>query len=114
MERCKEKGLKLNPNKIQLKKGNEFKCEEHVHGRALNEIRQILSEPPVLRFFDPNVVPVLQCDASMNGLGACLLQNNQPVAYASRSLIQYAQIEKEMLQLCLGWKDSKVICMVAR
>ncbi len=173
MERCKEKGLKLNPDKIQLqlnevsymghcltanglkidpektkairdmpvptdklgvqrllgmanyvqkfaprlaeittplrdliKKGNEFKWEEHVHGRALNEIRQILSEPPVLRFFDPNVVPVLQCDASMNGLGACLLQNNQPVAYASRSLtpteVQYAQIEKEMLAIVFG------------
>ena len=51
-------------------------------------------------------MPVLQCDASMNGLGACLLQNNQPVAYASRSLttteVQYAQIEKEMLAIVFG------------
>ena len=72
-------------------------------GCAFNEIRQILSEPLVLRFFDPNVVPVLQCDASMNGLGACLLQNNQPVAYALRSLtpteVKYAQIENEMLAM---------------
>ena len=173
MERCKEKGLKLNPDKIQLqlnevsymghritanglkidpektkairnmpiptdkqgvqrllgmvnfvqkfaprlaeittplrnliKKGNEFKWDEHVHGKALDEIRQTLAEPPVLRFFDPNVTPVLQCDASMNGLGACLLQDNQPVAYASRSLtpteVQYAQIEKEMLSIVFG------------
>ncbi|CAB3998096.1 Retrovirus-related Pol poly from transposon [Paramuricea clavata] len=51
-------------------------------------------------------MPVLQCNASMNGLGACLLQNNQPVAYASRSLtpteMQYAQIEKEMLVIVFG------------
>ena len=89
-----------------IKKGNEFIWEEHVHGKALDEIRQILSEPPVLRFFDPNVMPVLQCDASMNGLGACLLQNHQPVAYASRSLtpteVQYAQIEKEMPAIVFG------------
>ena len=89
-----------------------------VHGKALNEIHQILSEPPVLRFFDPNVMPVLQCYATMNGLGACLLQKNQPGAYALRSLtpteVQYAQIEKKMLAIVLAWKDLKVTCMVAR
>jgi len=29
---------------------------------------------------------VLQCDASQHGLGACLMQNGQPAADASRSL----------------------------
>ena len=42
----------------------------------------------------------------MHGLGACLLQGNQPVAYASRSLNSaernYAQIEKEMLPTVFG------------
>ena len=42
----------------------------------------------------------------MNGLGACLLQDTQLVAYASRSLtpteVQYAQIEKEMLSIVFG------------
>ena len=94
------------PLRDLVKKGNEFKWDEHVHGKALDEIRQTLAEPPVLRFFDPNVTPVLQCDASMNGLGACLLQDNQPVAYASRSLtpteVQYVQIEKEMLSIVFG------------
>jgi hypothetical protein len=59
-----------------------------------------------LEVHDPTVPPVIQCDASMNGLGACLLQNNHPVAYASRSLTQpethYAQIEKEMLAIMFG------------
>ena len=45
----------------------------------------------------------LQCDASQSGLGTTLMQNGQPVAYASRALTmmetQYAQIEKELLAI---------------
>ena len=45
----------------------------------------------------------LQCDASQFGLGATLLQNEQPVAYASRAMsnaeTRYAQIEKELLAI---------------
>ena len=44
---------------------------------------------------------MIQCDASEKGLGAALLQEGQPTAFASRALIdtetRYAQIEKEML-----------------
>ena len=43
----------------------------------------------------------LQCDALQSGLGAAMMQNGQPVAYASRALTsaetRYAQIEKELL-----------------
>ena len=49
---------------------------------------------------------MLQCNASDTGLGATLLQNGQPVAYASRSLTDternYAQIEKELLAILSG------------
>ena len=41
---------------------------------------------------------VIQTDASSGGLGSCLLQNGQPVAYALRALtnaeMRYAQIER--------------------
>ena len=66
-------------------------------------LKKILSDKPVLRFFEPSKPTQIQCDASSTGLGACLLQNGQPVAYASRSLSSsernYAQIEKEMLAI---------------
>ncbi|KAF2897466.1 hypothetical protein ILUMI_08706 [Ignelater luminosus] len=43
-------------------------------------------------------------DASQTGIGRCLLQNGQPVAFCSRSLteteIRYPQIDKELLSIC--------------
>jgi hypothetical protein len=94
------------PLRDLLKKESAFVWEEHTHGKAFKEIKSILSNTPVLKFFDPGKETVLQCDASENGLGACLLQNGQPVGYASRSLTtaerNYAQIEKELLAVVFG------------
>ncbi|KAL0149263.1 hypothetical protein M9458_055497 [Cirrhinus mrigala] len=50
----------------------------------------------------------LQVDASKSGLGAVLLQQDKPVAYASKSLNSteqnYAQIEKELYAVLFGCK----------
>ena len=44
---------------------------------------------------------VVQANASQRGLGACLLQEGQPIAFASKSLTdtetRYANIERELL-----------------
>ena len=73
------------------------------HERALKEIKHLLTTAPVLTFYDPAKELVIQCDASKSGLGATLLQEDRPVAYASRALTQteqrYAQIEKEALAI---------------
>ena len=70
---------------------------------ALQEVKRLVTEAPVLSYYDPSSDLAIQCDASQKGLGAALLQNQKPVAYASRALTEtetrYAQIEKEMLAI---------------
>ena len=76
------------------------------HTQAVERLKQILSSQPVLKFYDPTKPVKLQVDASKSGLGACVLQDGHPIAYASRSLTQaeehYAQIEKELLAVVFG------------
>ena len=68
-------------------------------GRAVREIKQAITTAPVLRYFDTTKPTLMQCDASSLELGALLLQDGQPISYASRALTEckrgYAQIEKE-------------------
>ena len=70
---------------------------------ALQAVKAAVCSTPILRYYNVNEEVKLQCDASQFGLGAALLQNEQPVAYASRALTpaetRYAQIEKEMLAI---------------
>ena len=70
-------------------------------GKAFNEVKRLVSQAPVLSYYQPDRPLSIQCDASQKGLGAALLQNGRPIAYASRSLTDteqsYAQIAKEML-----------------
>ena len=103
------------PLRELTKNDNEFQWDEQVHGAVLEETKKILSTTPVLKYFDSSATPTLQRDASMHGLGACLMQDGHPVAYASRSLtpteVQYAQIEKELLALYSEWRRLKPTCM---
>lgn len=82
----------------------------------------MLTHAPVLSFFNPRLPVEIETDASKGGLGACLLQNGHPVAFASRSLTateqRYAIIEKEALGILFavqkfhyfiyGLKDIKI------
>ena len=74
--------------------------------KAFESLKTAISSTPVLKFFDPKQPVSLCVDASSKGLGAVILQNNQPVAYASKALTEsqqnYAQIEKEMLAIVFG------------
>lgn len=70
---------------------------------AMREIKRLVTEAPVLAFYDPSKELAIECDASQYGLGAVLMQLGRPIAYASRALtpteVRYAQIEKEMLAI---------------
>ena len=45
-----------------------------IHEEAFGKIKKLVSEAPVLKFYDPNKSLVIQCDASEKGMGAALLQ----------------------------------------
>ena len=81
-------------------------CPEHEE--AFTEINKMIAEVPgpVLQYYDPSKSVRVQIDASQSGLGAVVMQNGQPIAYASKSLTTmqqaYAQIEKETLTLVFG------------
>jgi len=70
---------------------------------AFMKIKQLVTQAPVLRYYNVDEAVTLQCDASDYGLRATLLQKDQPVTFASRCLSpveqRYAQIEKEMLAI---------------
>lgn len=71
------------------------------HNKALETVKNLplVTHHPVLTYYDVKEPVTIQCDASENDLGATLLQEGQPVAFAFRSLSpaeqQYAQIKKE-------------------
>ena len=48
---------------------------------ALNQVKSLLFDPPILQYFDHKTKSVIQADASQCRLGAVLLQNGQPIAY---------------------------------
>ena len=56
---------------------------------------------PILTYYDPKKITVLQTDASIKGLGACLLQDEKLVYFASKALTEaqqgYVAIELESL-----------------
>ncbi|KAK3093011.1 hypothetical protein FSP39_010012 [Pinctada imbricata] len=76
------------------------------HAKSFKALKKALTESPVLQYYDQRKPVTLSVDASSQGLGACLLQEGRPVAYASRSLNKsernYAQIEKELLAVVFG------------
>ncbi len=78
----------------------------HEHEKSWSDLKTLLAEEPVLRFYDPSRPIKISSDASQSGLGAVLMQTYgdwQPIAYASRSMTdaetRHAQIEKELLSI---------------
>ena len=73
------------------------------HDKAVSDIKQAIAQPTLLHFFDVKKSVVVQSDASQTGLGACILQDSRPIAFASRALTSaeenYSQIEKELLAI---------------
>ena len=90
----------LEPLRSLLKENVHFVWDKS-HQVALDNIKSAISSPTNLSYFDANKNTEIQCDASQKGLGACILQDDKPVCFASKSLTdtesRYSNIEREML-----------------
>lgn len=82
-----------------------------VHEEAFQKLKNRASSTPALTPFDPKKKSILQCDASKNGLGCCLFQNDDKniprlIACVSRTMnnteLNYGQTEKELLAIYFG------------
>ena len=76
------------------------------HQQAFDLVKNAISAETTIRYYDPHRPITLQVDASMIRLGATLIQDGRPVAFASRALTKtesrYANIEREMLAVIYG------------
>lgn len=70
----------------ELLKKNSIFLWTALHDKVVKEIKDLILKSNILVPFDVKQDIVVQCDASQNGLGCCLLQNNKPISFASRSL----------------------------
>ena len=88
-----------------LKKDTDFiwKC---TYNTTFEQIKEAVISDTTLRYFNPSLPVTIQVNASQVGLGAALLQNGKPIAFASKALTEtkcwYANIEREMLAAVLG------------
>lgn len=95
------------PLRQLLRKDNVWQWQ-HEHDDVVKKLKDALTNAPVLKFFDPKKQLIIQADVSKDGLGACLLQEGHPIAYASRAPTEteknYAQIEMELLAIVFSVK----------
>ena len=90
----------------KLQKSDTVWAWESEQQTAFEKTKTALTTLPVLAYFDKDKDHIIQTDASKTGLGAVLLQEGQPVVYASRTLTdtecRYSNIKRELLGVVFG------------
>ena len=71
---------------------------------------------PILAYYNPRKETVLQTDTCTKGLGACLLQDNKPIYFASKALTEtqrgYVAIKIESLAVAWAVESSTIFYTV--
>ena len=79
------------------------------HQEAFTMMKKEIAKAPLLAYYNLKKQTVLQTDASIKGLGACLLQEERTVHFASRALPEaqkgYTAIKLE--SLAIAWAMEK-------
>ena len=92
------------PLHAMLKQDAVFAWDEMANA-SFQKITDLIAKSATkpLHYYDRRKTVTVQVDASQRGLGACLLQDGQPIAYASKSLTdtetRYTNIERELLAI---------------
>ena len=58
------------------------------HDNAFQSIKKEIVAAPILAYYNPNKPTILQTNTSCKGLGACLLQNEKLIYFASKALTE--------------------------
>ena len=58
------------------------------HQESFKLVKKEIAAAPILAYYNPRKTTVLQTDASIKGLGACLLQDERPVYFANKALTE--------------------------
>ena len=79
------------------------------HNEAFWAAKKEIQHTPLLAYYDPRKPTVLQMVALGYGLGALIIQNNKPIAYASKALQQHEQgyVALECEALAIAWTLEK-------
>ena len=79
------------------------------HDSAFQLIKKEIMAAPILAYYNPNKPTILQTNTSCKGLGACLLQNEKPVYFASKALteMQKGYVVIELESLAVAWAMEK-------
>ena len=88
-----------------LKKNIPFEMsEDHLH--CFQKLKTAISAKSCVKYFDPTKPTTLEVDSSTKGLRAAILQDGQPVAFASKALnsaqSNYPNTDREMLAVVFG------------
>ena len=86
------------------------------HQSAFIQMKQEIVSTPILAYYNPKKQTVLQMDASIKDLGACLLQEEKSVYFASKALTDeqrgYVAIEIELLAVAWALEKFKNVLYV--
>ena len=77
------------------------------HQQAFIQMKKEIASAPILAYYKPKKQTTLQTDANIKGLGACLLQGNKPVYFASKTLIDVQKGYVELESLAVAWDMEK-------
>lgn len=93
------------PLRTLLEKNTAWHWDEQKES-SFQKVKEMAINAHILQYYDQSKPVTLSVDDSSKRLGAVFIQNQRPVAYASRALTptqqKYSQIEKETLAIVYG------------